>query len=120
MPFNNADIKKYTDNAPSYIDGFIFVQSGLQKEDEACLDRKLRRICDDYEGLSFLLIISTTESKGNIVKVKIRTGKAGRPKIVVQGKVAEKHCHGLIVNENPDNDIDDIRKQVKLWQNSNT
>ena len=115
MAFNNTDIKEYTDNAPPYIDGFIFVQGGLYAEDEKCLDRKLRRLCDDYEGLSFLLIISTHESKGNIVKVKIKTGKPGRPKTVVEGKVVEKHCHGLLINENPDTDIDDVREELNKY-----
>ena len=75
----------------------------------------LRRLCEANEELSFMLVTSTHESKGTIQKTTVRTGKAGRPKTVVQGKKAEKHIHGLIVNESTDTDIQDVKKDLQAY-----
>lgn len=107
------DYREYTGNAPPYKDGLIFVQSGVQQKDIDCLLMWLRRLCADNEGLSFRLITSTHESKGTIQKTTIRTGKAGRPKTVIQGKKAEKHCHGLIINESTYTDIQQVKKSLQ-------
>lgn len=105
----------YTQNAPTYIDGLIFIQSGVEKSDIDALKMRLRRLCADNEGLSFMLITSSHESKGKIKKVTIRTGKPGRPPTVVKGKKAVNHCHGLIVNENISNDIQVIKKVLQTY-----
>jgi hypothetical protein len=107
--------KDYTSKAPPYLNGLIFVQSGVQKKDINCLVMWLRRMCADTEGLSFMLVTSTHVSKGSVVKKTIRTGKAGRPKTVIQGKKADSHCHGLIINENANNNIDDIKMDLQTY-----
>ena len=109
------DYREYTSNAPPYENGLIFVQSGVEQKDIDCLLMWLRRLCADNEGLSFRLITSTHESKGNIEKVRVHTGKAGRPKTVVKGKQAEKHCHGLIINESEDTDIGEVKKDLQAY-----
>lgn len=105
----------YTNNAPPYKDGLIFIQSGVEKKDIDCLLMWLRRLCKAKKGLSFLLASSSHESKGTIKRKTIRTGKPGRPKTVVQGKKAEAHIHGLIVNESTDTDIQDVKKDLQVY-----
>ena len=115
MRVNLNDYRDYTSNAPPYENGLIFVQSGVEKKDIDCLVMWLRRLCEANEGLSFMLVTSTHESKGNIQKTTVRTGKAGRPKTVVQGKKAKKHIHGLIVNESTDTDIQGVKKDLQAY-----
>lgn len=113
MRISLDDVRKYTDSAPLYKDGLIFVQSGVEKKDVDCLLMWLRRLCTDNDGLSFTLITSTHESKGRIEKAKVKTGKVGRPKTVVRGTKAEKHCHGLIINENEDTNISEVKEKLQ-------
>ena len=112
MIFKIADFEQYTRDAPQYIDGLIFVQSGIEKEDTSCLLMWLRRLCKSTEGLSFMLITSSHDSKRKTERKIIRSGKVGRPKTVMTGKKAEKHVHGLIVNENNETEIDAVKKEL--------
>lgn len=109
------ECEHYYSTAPLYENGLILVQSGIEKKDIDSFVMWLRRYCNSYKGLSFLLVISTHESKGYIEKITIRNGKVGRPKTVVVGETAEKHIHLLIVNTNADNSIKDIKKELKTY-----
>ncbi len=115
MRVNIDEFRDYTNKAPCYVNGIAFVQSGIEKEDVNCLLMWLRRLCDDYKGLSFELVTSTHKSKGTIKKVVVRTGKAGRPKTFIQGEETEGHFHGVIINENEDNDIKEIKKHFQHY-----
>lgn len=115
MKLRFNDFEAYTQNAPSYKDGLIFVQSGIEKKDTNCWVMWLRRLCQKNEGLSFMYITSSHDSKGTIEREVVHTGKAGRPKIIVRGKKAENHCHGLIVNENKETNIEEIKKEVQAY-----
>lgn len=113
MQIDLNDIRRYTENAPTYKDGIIFVQSGVTDADIKSTNMWLRRECQKYEGLSFMLISSSHDSKGNLERKTIRTGKPGRPKVVLEGEPAERHIHGCIINENEETDIKEVKKD---WQ----
>jgi len=105
------EFERYSDNAPPYINGIIFVQSGVNDADVKSTYVWLRRLCQKYEGLSFLLISSNHDSKGRLERRTLRTGKAGRPKVVLDGEPAERHIHGCIINENEETDIKKVKKE---------
>jgi hypothetical protein len=109
------DIDEYVRNAPEYKNGIIFVQSGIDEKDTSCWVSWLRTLCKKTEGLSFMFITSNHDSKKPIDKKRIRTGKPGRPKTVVQGTAAEPHCHGLLVNESAKTDIEDVKELLRNY-----
>ena len=115
MKVRVSDYKNYYSNAPLYENGLILVQSGIEKKDIDCFVTWLRRFCNRNKGISFLLVISTHESKGYIRKVTIRNGKVGKPRTIVEGEKAEPHLHLLIVNTNTDNNINDVKKELKTY-----
>lgn len=115
MKIRVSDYKDYYSTAPLYENGLILVQSGIEQKDIDCFVTWLRRYISKHKDISFLLVISTHESKGYIEKVTIRNGKVGKPRTVVKGKKAEKHIHLLIVNTNADNSIDNIKKELKTY-----
>lgn len=113
MQINLNDFREYTDNAPTYKNGFIFVQSGVNDADIQSTYVWWRRRCEKYEGLSFIMISSTHDSKGKLERKTLRTGKPGRPIVVLEGEPAERHIHGCIINENDETDIKEVKKE---WQ----
>ena len=115
MKLRIDDFEQYTRNAPTYKDGLIFVQSGIEKKDATCWVMWLRRLCKKKEGLSFMFISSSHESRGYIEREVVRTGKAGRPRTNVKGRKAENHCHGLIVNENEETNIEAVKKELQAY-----
>lgn len=116
MKITYNDFEQYTKNAPQYSDGLIFVQSGTYKKDILCLVMWLRRLCQATEGLSFMLITSSYDSKdGKIRKTQLHSGKVGRPKIIIDGTLIENHIHGLLVSENPNIEIESIREDLKRY-----
>ena len=115
MKVRVSDYIDYYSNAPLYENGLILEQSGTEQKDIDCFVMWLRRLCDKYTGLSFILVVSTHESKGYIEKVTIRDGSIGRPKTVIKGKQAKKHIHLLIVNTNTDTNIKDVKTELKTY-----
>jgi hypothetical protein len=109
------EFERYTRDAPKYKDGLIFVQSGIEKEDTTCLVMWLRRLCQNTDGLSYMLVTSSHDSKDAIEKEVIHTGKVGRPRTVVHGSDSEKHCHGLIVNESDSVCIDEVKDRLSAY-----
>ena len=65
-----AVCEEYVRNAPVYVDGLVFVQSGTDKTDVDYLARKLNRLTTKYRGISYYLIRSTTDSKTAQKKIK--------------------------------------------------
>lgn len=91
MKITYDDFRQYTQNAPQYSEGLIFVQSGIRKEDVLCMVMWLRRLCQATDGLSFMLITSSYDSKdGKVRKKRIYSGKAGRPKTITEGTACRK------------------------------
>lgn len=111
MRINIANMNNLYTNAPTYNDGLMLVWSGIDQNDFDSINMKIRRIIKDSSGLSYLLVLSTHESKG-AYKEKCNTGKAGRPITIVKGEQAVKHCHGLIISENTDIDINKTKKDL--------
>lgn len=109
------DFDNYTAKAPPYLNGLLFVQSGIKDEDIKPVVMWLRRTCESTDGLSFMLITSTHDSRYPIERVCIRSGKAGRPKWIVKGRKAKRHYHGLIINESEANDINDIKESLGTY-----
>ncbi len=105
---------EYVRNAPVYVNGLVFVQSGTDKTDVDYLARKLNRLANKYVGLSYLLIRSTTDSKTAQKKVK-HTKKRGRPKKYVTGKKVESHCHCWIVNTKKDLPINTVKSELTKY-----
>ena len=115
MKYSWDEIKTYTGNAPKYVNGLAFVQSGYEKKDVMALVEWLRSFCNKTEGLSFRLVISSHEAKGYIQKVQEKTGKRGRPKTVVKGNEAKPHVHLCIVNTNPLIKLSSIKEPVTKY-----
>lgn len=115
MEFSLKEIEEYTNNAPSYVNGLIFVQSGIEKEDIKPQVMWLRRLCQKVDGLSFMLITSNHEAKGTVQREIQRTGNVGRPKVIVKGKETDLHFHALIVNQNEDVDIEEVKKDLSHY-----
>lgn len=113
MIISIRDCEEYTQKAPTYKNGIVFVQSGIEKEDITDWVMWLRRFCEKYEGLSFMFITSCVDSRQPIYRVWVRTGKAGKPKLKVIGTPVEKHCHCLIVNESDANDIENMKDDLR-------
>ncbi len=108
------DFRKYSENAPKYKDGFIFVQSGVNDADIQSTNMWWRRECQKYEGLSFMMITSTHDSKGKLDRRILYNGKPGRPKVVLTGDPAERHIHGCIINENEETDIKKVKEEWRI------
>lgn len=118
MKITYNDFEQYTKNAPQYSDGLIFVQSGTHKKDVLCLVMWLRRLCQATEGLSFMLITSSFDSKdGNLRKTLLHSRKVGRPKMTVKGTLLDNHIHGLLVSQNSDIDIKSLSDDLKRYCN---
>ena len=102
-------------DAPIYYDGLLIRQSGIEDEDVDCLVTKLRRLCKEYKGLSFMLVSSTTKSTKTDNRMSVYTGKAGRPKKIVSGIKVGQHIHCLIISENESVDASLIKKEIAKY-----
>lgn len=85
----------YSLNAPKYHDGLVFVQSGTDEKDVTAMNMWLRRYCQKHKGLSFMLVSSSTDSK--------------------DGTAAGPHIHGLLINEEPREKIEEARKSFTKY-----
>ena len=112
MKFTLREIEKYTENAPQYIAGLCFVQSGIETADIKPMVMWLRRKCADNEGLSYLLVTSSHDSKKRIERGIIRTKKRGRPKMFIKGTNTERHFHGLLISTNDSLDMSAIKNSL--------
>lgn len=111
MRITLADCINYSKDAPTYNNGFMFEQSGTEREDVTCLVMWLRRLCRRYDGLSYLLVTSSHVSTGNIKRKTVKTGKVGRPKRIIVGKPSCNHVHGLIISEAEETDFKTVKKE---------
>jgi len=112
MRIKLTESEKYSADAPKYLNGLVFVQSGTEKSDIENMAQWLRRLCKKHDGLSSMLISSNHEAREKIERSVIHTGKRGRPKTIVTGSAAVAHVHGAIINENPDTDIEAVKKSI--------
>ena len=117
MRFAKQDIVYCVNNAPSFENGLIIVQSGVEQKDIDSLVTWLRRLCGKTSGISFLLIVSTHDSEG-CFSLTVHTGKAGRPKRIIKGKRAVPHYHCLIINVSKGTSIEAIKCKVSHYLNN--
>ena len=85
----------YSLNAPKYHEGLVFVQSGVEEKDVTAINMWLRRYCQKHSGLSFMIVLSTTNTKDHTA--------------------AGPHIHGLLVNEEPNEKIEEARKSITKY-----
>lgn len=111
MRIKLTEFEQYSANAPTYLNGLVFVQSGTEKSDIENMAQWLRRLCKKHDGLSSMLISSNHEAKEEIERKVIHTGERGRPKVIVTGSAAVAHVHGVIINTNPNTDIEAVNKE---------
>lgn len=111
MRIKLTEFEQYSANAPKYLSGLVFVQSGTEKSDIDNMAQWLRRLCKKHDGLSSMLISSNHEAKEEIERKVIHTGERGRPKTIVTGSAAVAHVHGVIINTNPNTDIKAVKKE---------
>jgi len=115
MKYKVRDFEEYTNSAPSYANGLLIIQSGIEDDDVNPMVMKLRRTCDSSAGLSFMLVTSSNDSKKPIYIKKVRNGKRGRPKTIVQGQETDSHFHILIINTCPETDINAIKEELRNY-----
>ena len=115
MRIKLTEFEEYSANAPKYLNGLVFVQSGTEEKDIDNTAQWLRRLCKKYDGLSSMLISSNHEAKEEIERKVIHTGERGRPKVIVTGSAAVAHVHGVIINENPDTDIEAVKEALTSY-----
>lgn len=116
MRFAKQDIVYCVNNAPSFQNGLIIVQSGVEQKDIDSLVTWLRRLCSKTSGISFLLVVSSHESSG-CFSVSVHTGKAGKPKRIIKGKEAVPHYHCLIINVSKETSIEAVKCQISRYLN---
>ncbi len=73
----------------------VEIYSELSRADFEQLFQKFRYYCKK-EGCSFLLCLSTTESK-TAKRRRVKTHKRGRPRKIVTGTPVAGHCHSAVV-----------------------
>lgn len=115
MRIKLTESEKYSADAPKYLNGLIFVQSGTENCDIENTAQWLRRLCKKHDGLSSMLISSNHEAREKIERSVIHTGERGRPKTIVTGSAAVAHVHGAIINENPDTDIEAVKEALTSY-----
>ena len=108
------EIERINANRPKYYGGIIFAQSGIEEKDVNCLNTFLRRLCNNSEGLSFVLVSSSTKSKDCHSK-KICTKKVGRPKRVIVGQKCTPHIHCLVISQNANISSKHLKDAVKPY-----
>lgn len=115
MRIKLTESERYSADAPKYLNGLIFVQSGTENCDIENMAQWLRRLCKKHNGLSSMLISSNHEAKEEIKRSVIHTGMRGRPKTIVTGSAAVAHVHGAIINENPDTNIEAVKEALTSY-----
>ena len=66
MRIKLTESERYSADAPKYLNGLVFVQSGTEKSDIENMAQWLRRLCKKHDGLSSMLISSNHEAKEEI------------------------------------------------------
>lgn len=90
MRFRIVDMK-----IPAVVYGLYLFETNLTKRDYLAIAAKLRYYAN-LDGVSWLAVYSTTESRSAQNKTKIN-GKRGRPKKFVIGKKVTPHCHLSVI-----------------------
>ena len=80
---------------PARIYAVYLFETGLTERDFLAISAKLRYYAN-LDGVSWLAVYSTTESRSAQNKTKIN-GKRGRPKKYVVGKKVTPHCHLSVI-----------------------
>ena len=95
MVIKLKEFLSYSRNAPMYYDGLVFVQSGVDEKDFTATNMWLRRYCQKHKGLSFMIVLSSSDS--------------------TDGTAAGPHIHGLLINEEPKEKIEEARKSITKY-----
>lgn len=115
MKLSRELCEKCIHDAPKYEAGIQFVQSGINDKSVHSLNMWLSRMAKKNDGVSYLLCDSEHDSHQYIEKTVVKTGKPGRPKTEIKGRKIGRHVHGVIISENPVNNLEAVKKNLQHY-----
>jgi hypothetical protein len=96
---------------PSVMYSLYIYREELSDEDVTALLNALRYYKRKFPGVSFFMGVSNTDS-GTAQRKVVRTGKRGRPRTVVEGKVETQHAHIRALGEEAYSFMQKVKKAV--------
>ena len=93
-------LKEFEEKLPGYLYAIYLFKTKLSKQDIYAIQNALRRYSKKYPHISYLLVVSNTDSNHCLQRELKIKGKKGRPKTLVFGNKVDTHIHlSILGNE---------------------
>lgn len=90
-------LKYFEENLPAYLYAIYLFKTKLSKQDIYSIQNTLRRYSKKYPHISYLLVVSNTDSNHCLQREIRIKGKKGRPATLVFGNKVDIHIHLSII-----------------------
>ncbi len=90
-------LKEFEEHLPAYLYAIYLFKTKLLKRDIYAIQNALKRYSKKYPHISYLLVVSNTDSSHCLQRELKIKGKKGRPRTVVFGNKIDTHIHLAII-----------------------
>lgn len=101
----------FCNDLPNVLYNLELYKTNLTYNDFRSICNTLNRYSKKFEEVSYLAVYSNVDSNCCIRK-KLRNGQVGRPKIIVQGRNLDWHCHVIATGEKCYSYMEKVKKAI--------